>query len=325
MEEKIKIRLWDENDLEECTKLFNEVFGLNQSVAHSHWKYIENPSYSKMPVLSVLAEVGGRIVGMYPSVPYGMQCGDKAITAVQVVDNCVDPSFRHMGIQKAMYGYWAKLLTEKIDFAFGFPNAIALSVGTRLLKYTPVLISELFSCSAPYNKNISGESTLVFKIIDLFDSLTDNLWEAVRSPRCVAVVRSHQYLNWRFTTNPTYKFDRFAIYKAEQLVGYCVFRYSGLEAEKVAFIYELVTLPLVSLSLIIDGIKTLLISKGVREIFMWEQENTERAKNFIQSGFTIKKGNSRQLVYRPFSEPWITDKVLIDSSRWYISIGDSDF
>jgi hypothetical protein len=58
---------------------------------------------------------------------------------------------------------------------------------------------------------------------------------------------------------------------------------------------------------------------------MWEQENTERAKNFIQSGFTIKKGNSRQLVYRPFSEPWITDKVLIDSSRWYISIGDSDF
>lgn len=317
----MKVREWHPDDIEQCTQLFNHTFGVNQTFEQSKWKFLRSPHRGQIPAFSIVAEEDSKIIGMYMSLPYELQLKGKVIQAIQVVDNCVDPLYRKKGVQLKMNILWKQLHRGVIDFAFGFPNTVAYLVGTASLGYQELFEMELLSTTPTDN----GPSTFSFSKLKQFDKKVEEFWRTHSDPTRISVLRSTSYLTWRYTENPFSEFDSLKITEGTSVVGYAILRRFKDGAQDSAYLYELFWDQTVSYESVLTELLSYTCKSGISKLMLWEQPTSERFAAATRVGFKIMSGHTRTVVRVPFREPWLSEKDLSQSPKWYCTVGDSDF
>ncbi len=86
-----------------------------------------------------------------------------------------------------------------------------------------------------------AERKIEFRDLDLFDEDFDRFFEKIVNGYDYIMMRSHQYMNWRFTQNPE------AVYKIKaaeldgKIVGYVVLEFEDYNGYSIGSIFDLIT------------------------------------------------------------------------------------
>lgn len=246
------IRMNRDSDGNDANRLFNLVFGGKRSLNEWRWKFEAVPGG---PGVFTVAEVNGKLVAQYPSLPVRLKCGDSVIRAAQSVDALVHPEFRGSGalIARLLSHHVAYVRDHGFAFAFGFPNAVHHRVGKKLLNY-----KDLFWLHALFRRlswghavrtrasyipgwalkaiawtsrilirvmipdECSGSTLTTREVRDFSDKRFDLLWNAAKENYAVLAVRDSEFLNWRYARNPSHSYVILAAEKGSELVGYTV-------------------------------------------------------------------------------------------------------
>ncbi|MBM3156313.1 MAG: GNAT family N-acetyltransferase [Chloroflexi bacterium] len=213
----------------ELTALFRLCFNHDMPLEVWEWQYLRNPLSSTDDEV-VVALDSGKIVGARPFIYAEMWLGDAKIKTAQHCDTMVHPEHRNKGIFNKMGNYALKYLGENgFYLSYGFPGPMSrrgfLSQSYRIIVETEFLFraknpqkllsyklnSELLSNGLgllydkflnPKTKSASQESD-IFKV-EVFDRFPDELKkvDSLRDKAAINLVRSEDYLKWRFDLNP---------------------------------------------------------------------------------------------------------------------------
>ena len=205
---------YDPQDGEKLNEAFNEVFGLNRSLAEWNWKFRPEEDGCRIVVAK---DVDGAIVAQYASVVVQVQIYGCDVLAAQPVDVfCVRSGKSVVGrafiktVDEffALYGN-----TKKLPIFFGFPGDRALRLGRRSLGYKAPVSIECFQkmprtklFSFPTHRVKSGWQPHAF----------DDLWNGAKGRYPVAVVRNQQWLNRRYRSHPRVKYEFLSAWKSSK-------------------------------------------------------------------------------------------------------------
>ncbi len=205
------IRPYRAGDEGAILELFKRVFGIDRSLEHWRWKFVENPAGQ---YIRLAQTPSGELVGQYAGLPARMTWGGKRLVLTQIIDVMVDPRFR-MGLKRA--GLFSALANRfigdysglnKVSGGFGFPTPGALRIGERVAGYTPLhpvvcLVRDLGGgeLSLPVRARLYRIQT-----VERVGRGIDGLWERVRPELPVAIIRDARYLNWRYADCPDVRY-----------------------------------------------------------------------------------------------------------------------
>jgi len=115
------VREYSPADFEGLSELFTIVFGASRPLAHSLWKFRDNPAG---PGIGVLAVDSGRIVGQYMLMPALLRLGRDVVLGAQSLDTMTHPDYRKQGMFIRLARACYELAAEKgVKALYGFPNA----------------------------------------------------------------------------------------------------------------------------------------------------------------------------------------------------------
>lgn len=178
------------------------------------WKHEDNPFG---PSYLLVAEDGGRPVGLRVFLRWELQSGDRTVPAVRAVDTATHPDYRRRGI-------FSRLTREALDlaaadgtaFVFNTPNDRSrpgyLRLGWQVVGRVPLLVKPL----RPGRLLFPGSGDAVPPSLEAFPSVGDLLASPDLTdlePEALAwrdgrlhTERSRRYLTWRYARipNPRY-------------------------------------------------------------------------------------------------------------------------
>jgi GNAT superfamily N-acetyltransferase len=145
----------------------------------------------------------------------------------------------------------------------------------------------------------------------------DLLWQQVQASLPIAVVRSREYLNWRYS-NPL---ATYTVLKAEahgELQGYCILTYTVQGRHKTAWIVDLLaTDPRIGSKLVLEVVRRAKGS-GATLLTAWNTKRTARYSGVVMG----KSWQKKELIARAVN-PNVREAVY-DISNWYFTVGDID-
>lgn len=178
-------------------ELFARTFGRVMTPEEWSWKYPANPT----GWIAFVAELDGRIVGHYGGWPIPVVVGGAPGTIVAIGDVATERAVRHLGGRRNVFRsmaeeMFARLRSEGVPFAFGFPNPRALSVGERLLGYQArfAVREVVYAIDAPSGAAGAASESL--------DESYDALWERIAGGLEAGVVCDRRRMNWRYHARP---------------------------------------------------------------------------------------------------------------------------
>jgi GNAT superfamily N-acetyltransferase len=109
------------------------------------WKHELNP-FGPSPIL--VAESGGRLVGLRAFMRWAWRSGERTIRAVRAVDTATHPAFQRRGVfSKLTLALTGQLAAEGVGFVFNTPNAKSgpgyLKMGWRVATRLPIWVKPL--------------------------------------------------------------------------------------------------------------------------------------------------------------------------------------
>lgn len=128
-----EIRRLRPTDRDEFCALYELVFDSPASIDWFDWKYTDNPYFDPIP--AVVAESGGRLVGVRPFLPLPIRAGSETTLALQPADAMVHPDYRRLGVFTRMTEHALDWLAETAPpgtFCFNFPNEQSLPADLKL-------------------------------------------------------------------------------------------------------------------------------------------------------------------------------------------------
>jgi GNAT superfamily N-acetyltransferase len=230
-------------------ELHKAAFDSSLSEEYWKWKFVENPM--SLPGQQVVVATESReIVGARPHMYGEMWLGEKKVRVAQHCDTMVHPKHQGKGIFTQMEKCALKqLLEENIAFSYGFPNKLSrngfLKLGYRrvidaMAAFHPIdsytLISSktknrviaksasvLFNLTLKPKKHFSSSESNPFQF-EVIKKFTPDLAdiECVRGKAAIDLVRSKDFLKWRFDSHPIFDYKYILIKKNAELVGYAV-------------------------------------------------------------------------------------------------------
>ena len=352
---KYIIRTYQEGDEDQLFELRKAVFPDRQLIWENwlkswRWKYQECPWGSR----TWLADDNGRIASQHSVWIMNLKVGDDVIKVAQLVDAATRPDYRRKGI-------WLNLLTNgisecentSIPVTIAFPNEASYSVEIntgffdvpgmqkiiriyrwdsalkkvfsnklllKLLGFGGKVISSIFFHvrKAPH---IEG---LVVSRVSSFDERIDRLWDKVCSQFPIMMVRSKDYLNWRYVAVPDVDYSIFIAERSDEVCGYLVQNYRQNKQQKVAVIYDI----LAESQEVAQNLISAATEQSYRDgnDYTYWVGNTSKVylKAFRKAGFfrQFRAKPGKFLVYSNNQE--ISKDFLSDHQNWLIQIGDSD-
>ena len=352
----ISTREYREGDEYGIIELLNIVFEKWRS-GLKYWKWLYEKNPAGRPVIWV-AEDGNSIVGHYAIFPVKMKLGENSIMGSQSVDTAVRSEFRRQGILKMLarrvyetggkkgmlltYGFTAvqkpayRGLTHTLDwrhvclmksmiYVVNFENVTKeyLTSNRIVLKLTGPLFS-LLARAAEFRRNLSfrGECCRISKV-PFFDERVNPLWTNVSKQYDLIVVRDKAYLNWRYVENPS----NYTIYIAdgkESLLGYVVLRETIEDGLRRGTIVDIIAYHDKVFENLIQRAIEFFKEKNVDFVQCWLMPNHRYCKILRHMGFIAWR--SRQALIVRANPPEASGAPILptDSSRWFITYGDSD-
>jgi hypothetical protein len=207
------------------------------------WQYQENP-YGH--AITFLAKANGKIIGQYANVPINMKFDNRLLHSVLVIDLMVRNEFRRKGLFKMMGDACNSMLPKLgISLSIAFPSRYESEAGfLKKLGWLKVgdlkMLAKLILPKIQNKNKLSPE--IKIKEIQSFPDDTDQLWRRLQPQVIIGVVRTKEYLNWRYTKKPEGDYRRFVVYRNNALVGYFVLKTMTISYVKVGLIVDLLCL-----------------------------------------------------------------------------------
>jgi GNAT superfamily N-acetyltransferase len=127
------VRLARPGDAGRIAELFETVFGLSRSVAHTTWKFDQNPAGA--PVV-VVAEDGDRIVGQYALWPTPLRLGGTSVLGAQSLETMTHPDYRGQGMFTVLANESFIAAADRgVEVLYGFPNSNSFHGFVRRLNW----------------------------------------------------------------------------------------------------------------------------------------------------------------------------------------------
>lgn len=311
-----------------------------------------------------LADDAGKIVGHYAMIPLKMKIGDETVTASLSADIVTHPDYRRQGIFETLarkayteagkegvhilcvfpnefsyhgfikkLGYFEVCRLNTFVKPLNLENAMKRYFNNRFLRKFCASIGNLMINLFYRTKKSPEVDGLTITRVSLFDDRIDDFWRRVSNDYDIIVVRSKEYLNWKYVEVPLLtdfsNNTNFVIYVAEkegQICGYVILKSEKQRDLLFGRIYDLIA-PLGQ-----EEVISCLISKAI-EYFKREKVNLIYCGMIAdKTYYTIFRKNgfipSRIIIKRHFcahsSHPEISRTHLKNPKHWFIQMGDSE-
>lgn len=314
------------------------------------WMFVNNPAGGS---IIWLAEHNDKLVGEYPLVLVDMKIGGKVAKAAQIADTMTHPEYRRQGIASSL-GKQAlrQLKTQGGALAFGFPTAEAypLHIKSSWFDVCPVktvvrplnlrnLVKGRLVQNRLLSSSLSTIGGLAIKAISRlrkppevdgltitrlssFDHRFDDFWQQVCDDYNIIVVRSKDYLNWRYVDSPNVEYTVYAAEKEGKVCGYIVLGHKYYHGLVLGHVVDIIA-PLNQHDIIQN-----LISKAVAHFALEKADAVVSSiiankyyTDFLKVGF-ISYPRSRQRFIAYNASPHLQDEFLRNPKNWFIQSGD---
>ncbi len=347
---KLELRRLRKGDEDKLVEIYREVFGVELGVPYWQWKYLENP-YGE-PIMYVALD-GARIVGEIGGILCQVKVGGREALALQIVDIVILAEY-----QKGGPFFKLEKLARQAERDEGVLLSYAISIkrtykiSTRILKFRGVSPIKRFIKvldPSPYLKKkmgpmggiVGGAGKLglsvlrpgrlsvdrELKVIEItgFDKRFDDLWDRVGPGYNIAVVRSSEYLEWRYSRCPINDYKVFAAVAGERLDGYIIcasYMQEGIKKGRIVDIF-VEKGNMGSVGLLINRSIDFFREEGCAVAVTWGFESGWLSSIFQKANFAVKD-TPHDLIARVESDLMDID-YLTDADNWHINMGDSDY
>jgi len=339
------------NDQKGLSELFYEVFGDGKGVDYWEWKYYENPAGRHA---SVVAVDGDRVVGILGGVPVTMKVGGESLLVCQGVDTVICADYRK---GSTFFKLEAAVAQEMVDYGLSFRYAFTIketyglfiegrgfSGVCQILKMSKVinpepylrqkidigLLTDMLGGVAKWaignwnKKRLFVPEGLELVEVSRFDQRFDDLWQREAENYEIAVARTSDYLNWRYINTPR-PYKVFSVESDQFVQGFIVV---GCYKEEVSrgrildIVVEKGQKEL--LDLLIARAINYFIDQQVDAVTCWMLEQWPAFHALKERGF-LPRQTPHDLIVRSYFPEKVGNDYLADPSRWYVTMGDSDY
>jgi hypothetical protein len=271
--EKLTTRQYLEGDEKEIVELLRAAFPswakMSDPIEYWRWKYRRSPLETHIAV----STVNEKIVGVAHCIKMKVKLGSRVLVSYYDDDYATNPENRKKGMYKALTNYTDAIKKEtKADFCYWITrNPIVLTkamiheqvtfptpfsdllrvrdIDSFIEKYqikNASLLKTNFLLNKPQpivNKKYStsrNDFTLVD--VDAFDDKFETFWDNVADDYDYFLQRNRDYMNWRFTQNPSAKYRIKAAISDDRVIGYIVLEITNDDGYVVGTIFDLLTL-----------------------------------------------------------------------------------
>ena len=348
---ELHYRRLERGDIGSLCELFYEVFGDGKGVDYWQWKYFDNPFGEHA---SIVAVDGGRVAGILGGVPVMVQMGKEQIPVCQGVDTVIAAEYRRSStFFKLEQAVAEEMVRRRLAFRYaftiketyglytggrGFQGVCPIYKMSKVIDPTPYLddkvgvslLANLFGGMAKgaisrwSRKTISIPQDLELFEIVRFDEHFDDFWHEQAQNHEIAVARTSDYLNWRYVDAPqSYKI--YGIRSDAAVKGFIVV---GCYREEV---YRGRILDIMVdegqkevLGLLITRALNYFVENEVDAVTCWMLEGWPAFHALQERGF-VPRETPHDLIVRSYFPEKVHNEYLAESSRWYITMGDSDY
>ena len=201
------IRPYRSGDEVAILDLFQRVFGVERSLEHWRWKYVDNPAGLYVRVVETLS---GELVGHYGALPVLTKWGEQTLILTQIIDVMVDSRFRGGMKRPGVFAVLSECAIASIGSpgrasgGYGFPTPEHLRIGQRVSGYVSLHPVQTLVKDLDSGRANGGESAWLLTVeeVSRFGVETDLLWQRCQQALSVAIVRDARYMNWRYVDCP---------------------------------------------------------------------------------------------------------------------------
>jgi len=316
------------------------------------WQYLKNPSNSEDSYSVKMLVYNNKILGYLGLLPIRLQVFDSISgNSAALCNLMVEGSVRPFGFGT----YLMKSAMDQYDILWGTgynpaTRTIYEKLGNwkmmgDLNRYIKILNHERITrligqkVENESHKNNKHHNEITVKEINFFDTSIDYFWTAIKNKYPITVQRSADYLNWRYSFHPYFKYKILLAERKGEIVGYLVYRVSeatGVDEKlTVAHILDLISeKEAIHCLLQYFEKKAELMSVDIADYF---STGLFHHKEFIQSGYhqDIKfPYDEIPLYFNPISHKRQGINFLVftklnkekigNVNSWYITKGDGD-
>ncbi|PIN86292.1 hypothetical protein COV19_05785 [Candidatus Woesearchaeota archaeon CG10_big_fil_rev_8_21_14_0_10_44_13] len=360
MDKDYKTRTFRESDLAGVISLCRLVFGSKTAEKFKknwHWYSRENPVLRDHKLDSWVVENKGKIIGYINLNPGMIKMGDKNVMIAWGGGLMAHPGHRGKGIGKEMVKRWKEeanicLALGVGDVAYGIESSMGWSNldmakamiriinPEKFLSYSlkmkkgrlsyllsrplGLILAMFFSAKKP------GRYLADHTIDELknFDSRFDVFWDEVSDDLGIAAVRDKEYLDWKYTKNPTRGFRIFAAAdKKGRINGYVVITKISSENFNWGRVVEFVASPhdIGTMQALIWKINDYFIEEGCDAIQAYGMKRQHR-KMFSKNGFIYSRTMGQRFIVKIDDTKNLPDiRFFKNPDNWFVTAGDSDF
>lgn len=258
------VRAYEDGDEHALVRLLGTPLGMDIALEHWRWKLRDRPS----EVANVwLAAVDGAAVFHYGGIPLRYSVNGSVATAMISVDAMTAPEFRRRGLlTQGVTRAFAEWRAHGVAFTLGLPNerwgSRTAAAGWQPLFPLQWLVRplrpEVFAArrfGLPWLRRASllsrawgrwlqnrlqQDPKVEFRQVSRDHGGFDELWQRCRSDAMFSTVRDSAWVQWRFLSSPTRKYQVVLAYRNGAAVGYRATYVSKTEEKTSAFLAEIV-------------------------------------------------------------------------------------
>lgn len=213
------IRAFREEDEVSVLELLTTALGPgpvgHRSPAFFRWKHRTGPFG---PSLMLVAEAGGRIVGLRAFMRWRLRCAGRTLSVVRAVDTATDPEYQRTGVFSRLTAAALEALDEDVALVFNTPNHRSLpgylKLGWQVAGTVPVSIrvrrplrfarglASLQVGDPPPERPPAIHAPPAADVLADRSAIYGLLAEAEVAPRGLATPRDPEYLSWRYASVP---------------------------------------------------------------------------------------------------------------------------
>jgi len=321
------IRFYDGGANDSLLKLLRAAFGrwpaTNSPVEPSdylNWKLSSPGAHGS----HIVAEAQGAMIGCRLTLARRMKLCGEELSARFGVDLAVHPDWQRRGVMTRMRAFGSQQLTRQFDLhsgTTGNDSVLRQDVreGRRLIA-NQIEVLERNTRDAPAASGVAG---VTIREVAAFDDRIDDFWRDASQPFDIIVVRTREYLNWRYADRRAGRFIIVFVERDAHLLGYAVLSAFG-EKGNIADLLVLPERPDL-LEVLLRYCVTRLAASGALRIQVWNAAHHPYRNSLLRNGFAAKRTLQGTTLgaYRPDLEDAL---AVVDDPRAAVHFmaGDTD-
>lgn len=316
------------------------------------WMYMDNPGNS---IWIGIAAHDNEIVGQQALIPFKIKVNTKVVTGFQAINALTHPDYRGQGIyKKVMKEVIAEASNDGASFGFTFPNDNSYPIAVKKLNWIDIApkrkLVKVLNWDNVLKTRISNKfffkvCTIISKIFDntifkiskvrvgrglsitkvsCFDERINEFWARVYNQFPIMVVKSKDYLNWRYANVPDVNYSIYIAEEDGMIYGYIVVGYEQSENKNNAVIYDLMAESKEIAHFLISSVTDYCRRDGVSHICWIGIANKSYLGAFRKSGFFNQPFLKEGRVIAYLNGLNISKEFISNSQNWLVQEGDSD-